>query len=92
MNLTARYLLAEKRRNLALDPVANFHLRNGAEVFRINWKVCILYLPAWLIILGITTPAESFIHLSIIFLSLSFMSKYTMQSFGGSKTETGLSI
>ena len=27
----------EKRRGLALDPVGNFHIRNGASVFRINW-------------------------------------------------------
>jgi hypothetical protein len=25
------------RRGLALDPVANFHLRNGASVWRLNW-------------------------------------------------------
>ena len=40
--LALRYLLAEKRRGYALDPVANFHLRNGAEVFGINWMVCSL--------------------------------------------------
>lgn len=34
----AQYLLLERRRGLALDPVANFHLRNGAEIWRINWK------------------------------------------------------
>jgi hypothetical protein len=39
MKLVIRYLLVEKRRGNALDPVANFHLRNGAEVFRVNWKV-----------------------------------------------------
>ena len=27
----------EKRRNLAFDSVANFHLRNGASIWRINW-------------------------------------------------------
>jgi len=27
----------EKKRNLALDPVANFHIRNGASVYRILW-------------------------------------------------------
>ena len=32
-----RYLLLEKRRYLALDPVANFHLRNGACAHRLNW-------------------------------------------------------
>jgi len=37
MRNAARYLLLEKRRNLALDPVANFHFRNGAEIQRINW-------------------------------------------------------
>ena len=37
--LVARYLLTEKRRKYALDPVANFHLRNGAEVFRLNYLV-----------------------------------------------------
>ncbi|KAF9358354.1 hypothetical protein BGX26_001943 [Mortierella sp. AD094] len=35
--LCARYLLLEKRRFLALDPVANFHIRNGACVHRLNW-------------------------------------------------------
>ncbi|KAF9144582.1 hypothetical protein BGX20_007027 [Mortierella sp. AD010] len=35
--LCARYLLLEKRRILALDPVANFHIRNGACVHRLNW-------------------------------------------------------
>lgn len=41
--LAARYLLTEKRRKYALDPVANFHLRNGAEVFRLNYLVRLLY-------------------------------------------------
>ncbi|KAK3817821.1 MAG: malonyl-CoA decarboxylase-domain-containing protein [Linnemannia gamsii] len=35
--LCARYILLEKRRHLALDPVANFHLRNGACAHRLNW-------------------------------------------------------
>lgn len=36
--LAAHYLVKEKnRRGLALDPVANFHLSNGAQVKRINW-------------------------------------------------------
>jgi malonyl-CoA decarboxylase len=36
--LCARYLFQEKRtNNLALDPVANFHLRNGASVHRLNF-------------------------------------------------------
>ena len=38
MRLCARYLYREKRRNLALDSVANFHIRNGAVLWRINWK------------------------------------------------------
>ncbi|CAI2189689.1 10058_t:CDS:10, partial [Funneliformis geosporum] len=37
MRLCTRYILTEKRRNLALDPVANFHIRNGACVHRLNW-------------------------------------------------------
>ncbi|KAF9180425.1 hypothetical protein BGZ51_006207 [Haplosporangium sp. Z 767] len=37
MRLCARYILLEKRRHLALDPVANFHLRNGACAHRLNW-------------------------------------------------------
>ncbi|KAG0307754.1 hypothetical protein BGZ98_009887 [Dissophora globulifera] len=35
--LCARYILLEKRRHLALDPVANFHIRNGACAHRLNW-------------------------------------------------------
>jgi malonyl-CoA decarboxylase len=35
--LCARYLYEEKRRGKALDPVANFHIRNGAMLYRINW-------------------------------------------------------
>ncbi|KAG0344199.1 hypothetical protein BG004_004648 [Podila humilis] len=35
--LCGRYILLEKRRHLALDPVANFHLRNGACAHRLNW-------------------------------------------------------
>ncbi len=36
--LAARYLLKEKNRsNLPLNPVARFHLGNGAELHRINW-------------------------------------------------------
>lgn len=38
MRLCAKYLYCEKRRGLALDSVANFHLRNGAVMWRINWK------------------------------------------------------
>ena len=37
MRLCAQYLYLEKRRNLAFDSVANFHLRNGASIWRINW-------------------------------------------------------
>ena len=35
--LCARYLYTEKRRNFALNSVANFHLRNGSCLWRINW-------------------------------------------------------
>lgn len=31
------YLYKEKRRSYALNNVANFHLRNGAVMWRINW-------------------------------------------------------
>ncbi|KAJ3043521.1 hypothetical protein HDV00_004910 [Rhizophlyctis rosea] len=37
MRLCARYILLEKKRSFALDPVANFHIRNGACVYRLNW-------------------------------------------------------
>jgi len=37
LRLCARYLYSEKRRNKALDPVANFHIRNGAVLYRMNW-------------------------------------------------------
>ena len=38
MRLCSRYLVAEKRRGTrALDPVAHFHLTNGARVERLNW-------------------------------------------------------
>ncbi|ORX90485.1 malonyl-CoA decarboxylase [Basidiobolus meristosporus CBS 931.73] len=37
MRLCSRYLLSQKRGYLAYDPVANFHIRNGACVHRINW-------------------------------------------------------
>ena len=33
----ARYLLCARRENLPLDPVARFHLRNGARLERLNW-------------------------------------------------------
>ena len=35
--LCAQYLYLEKRRKGALDSVANFHLRNGATLWRLNW-------------------------------------------------------
>lgn len=37
MRLCAYYLYNEKRRGYALDSVANFHLKNGAVMWRINW-------------------------------------------------------
>jgi len=38
MRLGARYLAREKRRgDAALDPVAHFHLSNGARIERLNW-------------------------------------------------------
>ncbi|KAI8809591.1 malonyl-CoA decarboxylase-domain-containing protein [Cladochytrium replicatum] len=37
LRLCGRYLLVEKKRTFAYDPVANFHIRNGACVHRINW-------------------------------------------------------
>ena len=35
--LCAQYLLEERQRSRALDPVANFHLSNGAMLEQINW-------------------------------------------------------
>ena len=35
--LCAQYLVQEKKGARALDPVANFHLANGARLERINW-------------------------------------------------------
>ncbi|MBV8601325.1 MAG: malonyl-CoA decarboxylase [Candidatus Eremiobacteraeota bacterium] len=37
LRLCAHYLLREKRGAFARDPVANFHLSNGARLERINW-------------------------------------------------------
>ena len=37
LRLCAHYLLHEKRGRHPLDPVARFHLRNGARLERINW-------------------------------------------------------
>ncbi|KAM6946482.1 malonyl-CoA decarboxylase, mitochondrial [Aplochiton taeniatus] len=38
MRLCAWYLYGEKRRGYALNPVANFHLQNGATLWRLNWQ------------------------------------------------------
>ncbi|XP_039252365.2 malonyl-CoA decarboxylase, mitochondrial-like [Styela clava] len=35
--LCAIYICKIKRRSYALDPVTNFHLKNGATVWRVNW-------------------------------------------------------
>ncbi|KAH0619655.1 hypothetical protein JD844_000503 [Phrynosoma platyrhinos] len=37
MRLCAWYLYGEKHRGYALNPVANFHLQNGAMLWRLNW-------------------------------------------------------
>lgn len=37
LRLCAEYLYNVKSRGSAFDPVANFHLRNGANLWRINW-------------------------------------------------------
>ena len=37
MRLCADYLVNEKKGTRALDPVAHFHLRNGARIERLNW-------------------------------------------------------
>ncbi|MDA0821028.1 MAG: malonyl-CoA decarboxylase [Proteobacteria bacterium] len=37
MTLCARYLVDEKYEGAPLDPVARFHLSNGARIERINW-------------------------------------------------------
>ena len=37
MALTARYLAGEMKQGVPPDPVARFHLGNGARVERINW-------------------------------------------------------
>ena len=37
MQLCAHYLLREKSGNLARDPVARFHLGNGARLHRLHW-------------------------------------------------------
>jgi len=38
IRLAARYLVLEKRNDRPLDPVARFHLTNGARVERLNWE------------------------------------------------------
>jgi len=37
LRLAARYLLDAKHGNKPLDPVARFHLGNGARIERLNW-------------------------------------------------------
>lgn len=37
LRLGARYLLSTDQKNKPIDPVARFHLSNGAEVYRLNW-------------------------------------------------------
>jgi malonyl-CoA decarboxylase len=37
MRLCASYLITEKKDEKAFDPVANFHLANGAHIERLNW-------------------------------------------------------
>ncbi|TPX32443.1 malonyl-CoA decarboxylase [Synchytrium microbalum] len=37
LRLCSRYLLLEKKRSFCLDPVGNFHIRNGASIHRLNW-------------------------------------------------------
>ena len=38
LRLVARYLLEERRGERAADPVAHFHLSNGARVEQLNWR------------------------------------------------------
>ncbi|XP_051580049.1 malonyl-CoA decarboxylase, mitochondrial-like [Myxocyprinus asiaticus] len=38
MRFCAWYLYGEKQRGYALNPVANFHLQNGATMWRLNWQ------------------------------------------------------
>ncbi|KAJ3299028.1 hypothetical protein HK104_010043 [Borealophlyctis nickersoniae] len=37
LRLCSRYILLAKKGSFVLDPVANFHIRNGACVHRLNW-------------------------------------------------------
>ncbi|KAJ8325073.1 hypothetical protein O5D80_006042 [Batrachochytrium dendrobatidis] len=36
--LCSQYLILESKRSFALDPVGNFHLRNGAAIHQLNWR------------------------------------------------------
>ncbi|MBN3289085.1 DCMC protein, partial [Polypterus senegalus] len=38
MRLCGWYVHGEKLRSYALDGAANFHLQNGATIWRLNWK------------------------------------------------------
>uniref|UniRef100_A0A1I7T8H3 Malonyl-CoA decarboxylase, mitochondrial n=1 Tax=Caenorhabditis tropicalis TaxID=1561998 RepID=A0A1I7T8H3_9PELO len=38
LHACAHYLCKAKRNGLALNSVANFHIRNGAELYRLNWN------------------------------------------------------
>ena len=37
MDPLCRYLSQVKHRGQAMDPVAHFHLHNGASIWRVNW-------------------------------------------------------
>ncbi|ETN83320.1 Malonyl-CoA decarboxylase [Necator americanus] len=37
LHCCAHYLTSRRPNGLVLNPVANFHLRNGAELYRLNW-------------------------------------------------------
>jgi len=37
MESCSLYLTSVKRKKNAFDPVAHFHLKNGAYIFRLNW-------------------------------------------------------
>ncbi|XP_027043887.1 malonyl-CoA decarboxylase, mitochondrial-like [Pocillopora damicornis] len=37
VRLCTKYLYKEKRRGFVMDPVGNFHIRNGAWMWRLNW-------------------------------------------------------
>ncbi|XP_074646704.1 malonyl-CoA decarboxylase, mitochondrial-like [Tubulanus polymorphus] len=37
IRLCVKYLYIEKRRGYPINPVANFHLKNGAVLWRLNW-------------------------------------------------------